>query len=158
MVKKNEIVLIRGLPGSGKSTMAKEMLGYIHFEADMYLLIDGVYVYDPSKIKDAHDWCVESAKKTLQRGQNVVISNTFIKVWELKRYVDLGFPFRIIELKTMWSNIHGVPSEKIEVMSKGWQELPLAWKTISHKRHDITPLKAERFMSDVNYAGDPTHY
>ena len=128
MVVQNEIVLIRGLPGSGKSTIAKDMLGYVHFEADMYLLIDGVYVYDPSKVRNAHDWCVESAKEALQKGQNVVVSNTFITLWELQRYVDLNFPFRIIELKTMWPNIHGVPLKIIERMSRGWQELPPAWK------------------------------
>ena len=52
---KNEIVLIRGLPGTGKTTLAKTMEGYAHFEADIFLEVDGVYVYDPSRIKAAHD-------------------------------------------------------------------------------------------------------
>jgi adenylylsulfate kinase-like enzyme len=42
----NEVILVRGLPGSGKSTLAKNMDGYLHFEADIYLEIDGIYVYD----------------------------------------------------------------------------------------------------------------
>ena len=69
---KNEVVIIRGLPGSGKSTLAKSMVDYLHFEADMYLEINGEYVYDASKIKQAHDWCVASAKNALEKGANAM--------------------------------------------------------------------------------------
>ncbi len=121
--QKPEIVLIRGLPGSGKSTLAKAMEGYGHFEADMYFEVDGKYVYDPAKVSMAHDWCVASAKAALKRGESVVVSNTFAKRWELQRYVDLGHPFRIVEAKGRWSNIHGVPEEKIAMMRARWEPL-----------------------------------
>lgn len=51
-----ELVLIRGLPGSGKSTMAKvlALVGYQHFEADMFFVRDGTYCYDRSRIREAH--------------------------------------------------------------------------------------------------------
>lgn len=125
---KNEIVLIRGLPGSGKSTMARGMEGFLHFEADKFLEIDGVYVYDASKVSGAHDLCVASAKDALEHGINVVVSNTFAKLWELQRYVALGFQFRVIEMHGQWLNIHGVPADKIAFMETGWQELPSEWK------------------------------
>lgn len=118
-----EIVLIRGLPGSGKTTMAKQMQGYLHYEADMFLEIDGKYAFDATKVPKAHDWCVASAKAALERGKNVVISNTFAKMWELQRYVDLGFPVRIIEARGNWPNIHGVPLEVIEIMKARWEPL-----------------------------------
>lgn len=119
----NEIVLIRGLPGSGKSTLARTMLGYEHYEADMFLMVDGQYVYDASKVKAAHDWCVALAKESLDKGLNVVVSNTFVKVWEMDRYIKLGYKYRIIELKTRWENIHGVPEDKINEMSLRWEPL-----------------------------------
>lgn len=125
---RNEIVLIRGLPGSGKSTMAKNMEGYVHFEADMFFEVDGAYIHDPSKIRDAHDWCVDAARVALEQGKNVVVSNTFIKIWELQRYVDIGFPFRVIEANGKWKNIHGVPDEKIQNMKESWQALPPHYK------------------------------
>jgi hypothetical protein len=123
----NEIVLIRGLPGSGKSTEARAMEDHQHFEADMFLDVDGKYVYDTSKVKAAHDWCVAEAKRTLEKGVSVVVSNTFVKLWEMQRYIDLGFPFRIIEMKGKYQNIHGVPQDKIDLMAKGWQLLPPTW-------------------------------
>lgn len=52
-----KLVLIRGLPGSGKSTIARAMAAYEHYEADMYFEKGGEYCYDASKIKDAHEWC-----------------------------------------------------------------------------------------------------
>lgn len=125
----NKIILIRGLPGSGKSTMAREMLDYRHLEADMYFEVNGEYVYDASKIKAAHDWCVDMAKECLEQGLNVVVSNTFVKNWEMQRYVDLGYPFKIIELQQRWHNIHGIPKDKIEMMAKGWQELTTSMRS-----------------------------
>lgn len=124
-----EIVLIRGLPGSGKSTLAKTMQEHIHIEADIFMEVDGVYVYDASKIRDAHDWCVASAKQALERGKKVVVSNSFVKMWELQRYIELGHPYKIIELHGKWPNIHGVPNDKIEIMARGWQPLPEMWKS-----------------------------
>lgn len=124
---KNEVVIIRGLPGSGKSTLAKSMVDYLHFEADMYLEINGEYVYDASKIKQAHDWCVDSAKNALEKVANVVISNTFVKLWEIQRYIELGFPYKILELQGKWPNIHGVPIEMIDIMASRWEKLPTNW-------------------------------
>ena len=124
----NKLVLIRGVPGSGKTTKAKSMTGYLHLEADMFLEVEGQYVYDQSKVKAAHDWCVTSAKEALLQGKNVVVSNTFVKVWEMQRYVDHGYPFEVIEMTGSWPNIHGVPQDKIELMKSKIEKVPENWE------------------------------
>ena len=123
-----KLVLIRGLPGSGKSTLAKAMDGYVHYEADMFFLVNDKFVYDGTKISQAHDWCVASTKAALHDGKRVVVSNTFSKLWELQRYVELGFPLEIVEAQGNWESIHDVPKDKIEMMKARWEPLTPSFK------------------------------
>lgn len=125
-----KLVIIRGLPGSGKTTKAQDYVawGYDHFEADMYFIgNDGKYHYNPRKIKQAHQWCKDMCADSLKRRKNVVISNTFTRLWEMKDYVELAKKYKaeleIIECKENYGNIHGVPEEKIKEMSTRWEEL-----------------------------------
>lgn len=122
-----ELVLIRGLPGSGKSTMAKSMAGYLHIETDMFFVTpyEG-YKFDPRRISEAHSWCQRLTKYALKT-VNVVVSNTFTQKWEMQPYFDmgaeLGIPVRVIEATGNFQNIHGVPEAAIERMRARWEEL-----------------------------------
>lgn len=127
-----QLVLIRGLPGSGKSTMAKTMaasMHAIHIEADMYFTntVTGEYTYDPAKIKEAHEFCRSEAFRNLQDGYTVIVSNTFTRLWELQPYIDMSNKLRVprivLECKGNWTNIHGVPSGTIENMRNRWENL-----------------------------------
>ena len=78
-----ELILLRGLPGNGKSTFAK-VIGGTHYEADMYFMEDGIYNFDPSGLKDAHAWCRNSTETAMRRGEDkVIVSNTFTQEWEM---------------------------------------------------------------------------
>lgn len=58
-----ELVLIRGLPGSGKSTIARELAakGYKHFEADMWFEMRRK-PFDGLLLRHAHRWCKEQTE------------------------------------------------------------------------------------------------
>ena len=131
MERKAELILIRGLPGSGKSVMARRLAesGYEHFEADQYFIgKDGEYKFDGAQIKAAHDWCFDRARATLAAGLPVVVSNTFSRMWELQPYVDLakelGAPLYVMEARGAFENVHGVPAEHVARMKDRWQALP----------------------------------
>jgi predicted kinase len=117
-------MLIRGLPGSGKSTVAKLFDKALHFEADMYFLdADGNYHFDASKIKNAHNWCRHSVMDAMKEGHPiVVVSNTFTQEWEMEVYYllaeELGYRVisMIVENRHEGKNIHGCPDDKIEQM------------------------------------------
>lgn len=126
-----KLTIIRGLPGSGKSTLAKKLVysnpGSVHLEADMYFIDRaGVYNYDPAKIKDAHNWCFQTAEILLRNGTDTVVSNTFTQIWEFQRYIDtakeIGCVWEVLTVKGSFPNIHNVPHEVIAKMADRWED------------------------------------
>jgi len=124
----NELILIRGLPGSGKSTLAKEFVekGYKHFEADQYFVKSGSYNFDGRKLKDAHNFCMSNTFTSLENGDSVIVSNTFVKLGEMQDYIDFAkknnIKYTILECNGNWKNIHGVPDNVLQKMKNGWEE------------------------------------
>lgn len=125
-----ELIIIRGLPGSGKTTLAREFAarGYDHHEADQYFERDnGRYEFVPSRIGRAHEWCQNKVKGSLSAGHNCVVANTFSRKWEIQPYIDMAHEFgattKIIEAKGEWKNIHGVPEGVVEKMRLRWESI-----------------------------------
>ena len=67
-----QLILLRGLPGSGKSTFAN-LLGGIHVEADQYFMQDGEYKFDASKLKQAHNWCKLRVEHSMEDGVDKIV-------------------------------------------------------------------------------------
>ena len=125
-----QLVLIRGLPGSGKSTMAKALAraGFEHYEADTYHLNDeGDYCFDRANAKAAHEWCQKETRKALENGKQVVVSNTFTQLWEMAPYFEMakaiGIEPNVFEAKGNWQNVHEVPPEVMNQMRVRWEPL-----------------------------------
>jgi adenylate kinase family enzyme len=69
---KQQLIIVRGIPGSGKSTFASS-LGIPHYEADQYFIgADGVYRFDFSKLGEAHRQCRVSVGKALLSSYKIV--------------------------------------------------------------------------------------
>ncbi len=127
-----QLILLRGLPGSGKSTLAKMIVDRVssHKEADMFFVDrNGNYNFEPSKIKDAHEWCqdaVEFLMKDMQRSL-IVVSNTFTQEWEMDAYYKLAEEYGyqvhsvVVENRHGGVNTHGVPEDKLEVMKNRFE-------------------------------------
>jgi predicted kinase len=114
------LILIRGVPGAGKSTLAKllsENGKYPHFEADQFFVDEsGDYNFDPSLLHIAHSVCQKNALDAMKSGvEKVIVSNTSISEQHLSVYQEfaneLGYHFFsvVVENRNDTKSIHGVP-------------------------------------------------
>ncbi|NXI48043.1 N4BP2 protein, partial [Galbula dea] len=151
------LVLLRGVPGSGKSYLARNLLednpGGIILSTDDYFYKHGQYHYDRKCLGEAHDWNRKRAKEAFEkRISPIIIDNTNIQAWEMKPYVALAqqFKYKVMfrEPDTWWKfkpkelerrNIHGVSKEKIKRMLEQYERC----LTVSSILNSSVPDKAE---------------
>jgi len=125
-----KIILVRGVPGSGKSTFAKNMFPDLKVvEADDYFYdANGVYTFNPKEIKNAHEDCLMRAEEELKKGNSVVVANTFTQLWEMDAYLNLAYRYDaehvVYRLDGGFENVHGVPAEKVKQMKDRFQDYP----------------------------------
>lgn len=97
---KPQLIIIRGIPGAGKSTTAKKLCECVklfpsftceHFEADQYFMADGEYKWDPSKIGAAHNQCFNNTLEAMRKKTDfIIVANTFTTMKEMQPYIDLA--------------------------------------------------------------------
>uniref|UniRef100_A0A8C6JKE0 Uncharacterized protein n=1 Tax=Melopsittacus undulatus TaxID=13146 RepID=A0A8C6JKE0_MELUD len=151
------LVLLRGVPGSGKSYLARTLLednpGGVILSTDDYFYKHGQYQFDPNCLGEAHDWNRKRAKEAFEmRISPIIIDNTNIQAWEMKPYVTLAqqFKYKVVfrEPGTWWKfkpkelerrNIHGVSKEKIKRMLERYEHC----LTVSSILDSSAPDKAE---------------
>lgn len=122
-----KLIIVRGIPGAGKSTKAQEiintMCGYkvAHLEADMFFTKEtGEYNFDVENLSRAHNWCLDTAKVFLRQDHIVVVANTFTIFKEVSPYIKFavnnGIDFEVVTLTTEYGSIHGVPDDAMNRM------------------------------------------
>jgi predicted kinase len=132
------LYIVRGIPGSGKSTFAEKLVGhdFLVCEADKYFVDKetGEYNFDFTKIKDAHKFCQDTVEMYMKDSlvndnfyREIAVSNTFTQEWEMEPYTKLAEKYDytvftvIVENRHGGVNQHGVPEDKIELMKNRFE-------------------------------------
>lgn len=132
---KGDLILLRGLPGSGKSTLGQIILhnlaiddSHVLSADDFFIDENGNYNFDASKIKLAHNSCQEKcAERMRYEISKIVVANTFTQEWEMEKYYEMAerYNYRvhsvIVENRHGNENIHGVPQDKLQQMKDRFQ-------------------------------------
>ena len=130
------LILIRGVSGAGKSTVGIlfENDRTVILSTDDMFMVDGKYVFDPSKLKIYHEatvdkvenlmaeysWKVVDNNYTWFPTNRIVVCNTFTELWEMEPYFILAkdYDWRIhtivVENRHGSNNVHDVPQKNID--------------------------------------------
>jgi predicted kinase len=125
-----DLILLRGIPGSGKSTLGHAILNSPQLTTntvlsadDLFVDSNGVYNFEPDRIKEAHNMCQQKCAEKMKLGiYKIVVANTFTQEWEMKPYYEMAerYNYRIhsviVENRHDGVNVHDVPEEKIRQM------------------------------------------
>ncbi len=123
-----KIILLRGLPGAGKKTLASLLQlmepGMTFHSAEHYW---HDRPYDRTLVKAAHNACYEGTKADLLAGKSVVVANPFTRRWEVEKYLLLAaehdvWAFTMI-VEGAFEPAHAVPPEVMQAMKRRWQML-----------------------------------
>jgi predicted kinase len=124
------LFIIRGVPGSGKSSLASCLCDSNNIcEADKFFYdVEGNYKFDAVKLPEAHEWCRSEVEKRMQsKSPRIVVSNTFSREWEMATYVRLAEEYNykffsiVTENRHGNSNVHGAPEEIVEKMRERFE-------------------------------------
>ena len=132
-----KVVILRGLPGAGKSTFTAG-LDLPVVSADHYFLSpEGEYVFRPEKLPEAHGQCFRRAVEHASRGEGFVVDNTNLTAVEVAPYVALagayGLDHEIISVVAdpevaFRRQRHGVPRATFERMRAAFEGFhPMPW-------------------------------
>ncbi|TYZ68405.1 hypothetical protein PybrP1_006193 [[Pythium] brassicae (nom. inval.)] len=140
------VVVLRGIPGSGKSTFSREIAAVcaartptpatcVVVSADRYFVGPRGYVFDVKRIGKAHDACKAAFEDALHRNAAdvVVVDNTHTQAWEYEHYVQRarasGCRVQVLEMRCpdlttcvemAMRNSHGVLVPKVVQMFLRW--------------------------------------
>jgi hypothetical protein len=132
MDKEKIVFILRGIPGSGKSSIvsqpARERFGAVIWSADAFFTgKDGTYRFDPSRLPEAHGACLRGFAHDVRFNKPVVVvDNTSTSNIEAAPYEALAraFGYRVFHVVIQTDpavgvvrNVHGVPAAAVVRMS-----------------------------------------
>ncbi|EQC33207.1 hypothetical protein SDRG_09191 [Saprolegnia diclina VS20] len=139
----HQVIILRGLPGSGKSTLSRRVLSMataatassVLCSADLCFESPGGYYYEKSKLGEAHDACKAAFMAALaDKVAVIVVDNTHSQLWEYEAYVtgalEAAYAVTVLEVqcddmamaqRMMYRNSHGVSFDVIARMHQRWE-------------------------------------
>lgn len=124
VIEPKNLYLIRGLPGSGKTSLAESLFDFSVAADEYFDLMHGGEFID-EKIPRAHRWCRECVEMWMIRQvDNIAVHNTFSRRKEMRDYFYMAQKYNYKVHTVIVENRHGsestsnVPTEILDRMER----------------------------------------
>ena len=138
-------IILRGLPGTGKTYIAKKYLSHIAhafdpvpdpviLSSDDYFITNGVYTFDKYEIQEAYKDTWKKFREEVEKNSPfIIIDNTNIRKFHYLHYLDYATRHNYITVVMITPhldlnnrelserNIHNVSQESIRLMRKNFE-------------------------------------
>lgn len=150
------LVILRGLPGCGKSTLAEKLKDekeFIILSKDSFRVDDeGVYCFDPKKEKEIESLFFSDLEKLVNKEANIVVDDLNLSTIKLEMFsrfassheiTTISFLPDIVEIHAL-RNTHQINEKEIERMMRYYDPYASLYKNII--------IKPERFWDSLDEA------
>lgn len=150
MLENPRVQIIRGLPGSGKTTLAKQRFSHLmRIETDMFFSRCGRYVFTKELNRKAVKWFNKTVRECCAAGMDFVVTGVFSahteRLWTtVKTALDAGYEVYIKTLNADYGNIHNVPHEHLDAMRAAFvsdRQLRREYAGNNHVHFGLMPLR-----------------
>lgn len=156
------LYLVRGIPGSGKSTFAKQKFpGILHLENDMFHMHHGQYDWHKEHMPDAIAWCISMTRAALQANMDVVVANTFAKWRYVHAYekiaLEYGAGFEVYRCVGHFKNVHRLDDAMVRGFEKGFEDFPgevIVQPYENTMKYEVFSVLTNRAISQFAYMHD----
>ena len=137
-MKNHKVIILRGLPGAGKTELCKSFREHTYVSMDLYWKRDGQpYRFEKSEMRTAVAWTHTKFYEALRDGQEkesalIVVDNTHKRTWEMEFYYNAaaraGWDVQIVRVEAdimvcMQRGQHPVPADKMLEMRDRFEDL-----------------------------------
>jgi len=135
------LILLRGVSGAGKSTVAELFTDAVIISTDDYFLVNGIYSFDANSLIENHIKCQNAVEDVMKAAHDlifesltpgplkntIVVHNTFTKEWEMEAYFVLADKYKytvhtlVVENRHGSESIHDVPQDKVDAQRRRFE-------------------------------------
>jgi len=177
---KKTVIINRGIPASGKSSIAKEIVSVLcvnGFDAvscstDDFFISNGEYHFDETKLREYHLKNQDRFYQALKNGCELVIcDNTNLEPWEAKPYYNMAkeFEYKVILMdfktrkledhiaaQTNYDYKHNIPKEIVQSMYERYDKYEELTKKSSYPTYRLPKREYNEDTQQVEIVDEPS--